>query len=257
MAPSIHAEFRTEPAKVSAGQPAMLIITVKDNQGQLRGLQVVHEKPMHLLVVSEDLSEFEHLHPEQTEDGSFRVTNTFQHGGKYWLYADFKPSHAEPVVDTFNLAVSGSARPAVALVEDTTHQKKGQRDGLHVTMTTEKSLRAGQETLLNFAVTDARTSEPVTDLQPYLGALAHFVIISQDGTDFLHAHPIEKRDLPASQGHHGGHAAKSQMHGMSMASASEVGAHTMFPRAGLYKVWAQFQRGGRVITVSFVVRVGQ
>ena len=37
-------------------------------------------------------------------------------------------------------------------------------------------------------------------------------------------------------------------------SASEVAAHTSFPRAGLYKVWAQFQRGGKVITVPFTVR---
>lgn len=34
-----------------------------------------------------------------------------------------------------------------------------------------------------------------------------------------------------------------------------VSAHTTFPDAGLYKLWAQFQRGGRVITVPFVVRV--
>jgi len=36
-------------------------------------------------------------------------------------------------------------------------------------------------------------------------------------------------------------------------SASEVSAHTAFPRSGLYKIWAQFQRGGKVITVPFVV----
>jgi hypothetical protein len=30
---------------------------------------------------------------------------------------------------------------------------------------------------------------------------------------------------------------------------------TWFPRTGLYKAWAQFQRGGRVLTVPFVVEV--
>ena len=38
-------------------------------------------------------------------------------------------------------------------------------------------------------------------------------------------------------------------------SSSEVSAHTAFPRAGLYKLWAQFQRGGKVINVPFIVRV--
>jgi plastocyanin domain-containing protein len=36
-----------------------------------------------------------------------------------------------------------------------------------------------------------------------------------------------------------------------------VSAHTTFPTSGLYKLWAQFQRGGRVITASFVVRVAE
>jgi hypothetical protein len=102
-------------------------------------------------------------------------------------------------------------------------------------------------------------------LEPYLGALAHFVIVSEDGADFLHAHPMEKTEMPAAGGHGGGHEATPHAHGdkgkphdahAPKASASEVSAHTTFPRAGLYKVWAQFQRGGRVSTVPFVVRVG-
>ena len=37
--------------------------------------------------------------------------------------------------------------------------------------------------------------------------------------------------------------------------SSEIMAHTTFPRAGMYKLWAQFQRNGKVIVVPFVVRV--
>jgi hypothetical protein len=35
-----------------------------------------------------------------------------------------------------------------------------------------------------------------------------------------------------------------------------VSAHAVFPRPGLYKLWAQVQRHGGVATVPFVVRVG-
>ncbi|HEX9918362.1 MAG TPA: hypothetical protein VGA87_04295, partial [Pyrinomonadaceae bacterium] len=35
--------------------------------------------------------------------------------------------------------------------------------------------------------------------------------------------------------------------------AVEFGA--MFPEAGLYRIWTQFQRGGRVSTVSFTIEV--
>jgi plastocyanin len=38
-------------------------------------------------------------------------------------------------------------------------------------------------------------------------------------------------------------------------SPSEVQAPANFPHAGLYKLWAQFQRDGRVINVPFVLNV--
>ncbi|MDQ3063084.1 MAG: hypothetical protein M3R14_09525, partial [Acidobacteriota bacterium] len=67
-------DFKSEPGTIQAGQPAMLAFTVKDKQGAtVKDLQVVHEKPMHLLVVSKDLAEFYHIHPEQSADGSYRV----------------------------------------------------------------------------------------------------------------------------------------------------------------------------------------
>lgn len=250
----VRAEFRSDPATVRAGGPVTLIITVKDDKGNVvRDLQVVHEKMMHLIVVSADLSEFAHVHPQQTEKGSFQIAHTFLYGGEYRLFADFKPPHGGPMIEKFTLHVDGSARPTTALVEGA---RSVEQDGLRFTMAIDKPLRVGEAAMLNFAVNDARTGKPVTDLQPYLGALAHFVIISQDGADFLHAHPMEQNAKTASH-EHGGHEAKAHQHGANLASDSEVSAHTSFPRAGLYKLWAQFQRNGRVMTAAFVVRAGK
>ena len=263
--PAYRAEFATDPVEVKAGESVTLSFTVKDaKSAAVRDLQVVHEKPMHLLVVSNDLAEFNHLHPEPQEDGSFKVTHTFPSGGAYKLYADFTPPNASQIVDRLDLNVAGDARARAALVADQTTTKT--IDGLRVTMRPDKPLRAGDELLLNFAAADAKTGKPATDLQPYLGSLAHFVIISEDTTDFLHAHPMTKEKMKEA-GAHGGmdHEAKPHAHDAAEikdeakegASPSEVAAHTTFPRAGLYKVWAQFQRGGRVITVPYVVRVAE
>ncbi|MGI9107181.1 MAG: cupredoxin domain-containing protein [Pyrinomonadaceae bacterium] len=263
--PTFTTEFRTEPADVKSGEAAALLFTVKDAQGKpVRDLQVVHEKPMHLLLVSNDLSEFHHLHPEPRADGAYRVEHTFAHGGAYKLFADFTPPGAAQVVERQNLMVAGNSRSAVELVAD--KQTTKTVENLQVTMQPDKPLRAGEEVMLDFAVADERTKQPVTDLQPYLGALAHFVIISADGADFLHAHPMEKTET-ISGSHEGGggdHNTTPHAHGEGVAAndkhtpkatTSEVSAHTSFPRPGLYKVWAQFQRGGRVSTVPFVVRV--
>jgi hypothetical protein len=259
------AEFKTKPAEVKAGEAVTFVFTIKDAEGKvIRDLQVVHEKAMHLLVISDDLSEFYHLHPKQHQDGSFYVTHTFTHGGNYLLYADYTLPDAKSIVDQFSLQVSGKARPKVALLEDEKATKIV--GGLRVTMQPNKPLRSGEEVMLNFnfTVADEQTNKPVTDLEPYLGALAHFVIISEDGTEFLHAHPMEKAGI-TTHGHEAHEIGEAIPHthgdgmlhtsGTPQASGPEVIAHTSFPHAGLYKVWAQFQRGGRVITASFVLHV--
>ena len=90
---------------------------------------------------------------------------------------------------------------------------------------------AGKYACLTFTVKDAKTGEPVTDLQPFLGAPAHMLIVRSDLTDAVHAHPEELTT--------GGPA---------------ISFHPLVPAPGDYKVWLQIQRGGKVITVPFALR---
>jgi plastocyanin len=217
---------------------------------------------MHLLIVSKDLAEFYHVHPEPSSDGSYRVQHTFPNGGAYKLYADFTPPNAKQVVERIDVKVAGTERPKVALVADTKFEKSV--DGLKVVMKPGGGIEAGQELTLDFGAYDAATGKPVTDLQNYLGELAHFVIISEDLVDFVHAHPMAKgvsmdamkMDGDKEKDHNAdGHPHGDDAKGSNKPSAYEVSAHTAFPRAGLYKLWAQFQRGGKVISVPFIVNV--
>ena len=256
-------DFSSQPEQAQAGQPTTLTFTVKDQQGAtVKDLQIVHEKPMHLLIVSKDLAEFYHVHPEPSADGSYRVTHTFPNGGDYRLYADFTPQGAVQVVEQIDLTVTGSERAKVALIPDTKFEKVV--DGLKIVMKPSADIKAGQELTLDFQAFDAATGQPETDLQNYLGELAHFVIISEDLEDFVHAHPMAKGESldsmkmgDAKPDEHGkdGHEHPAADGGEEMAARSEVSAHTTFPRSGLYKLWAQFQRGGKVISVPFVVDV--
>jgi len=257
-------DFKTEPSQIQAGAPATLVFTVKDSKNAVvKDLQVVHEKPMHLLIVSKDLSEFYHVHPEPSADGSYRVQHTFPNGGDYKFYADFTPPNGKQVVERIDVKVSGTERTKVALVADTKLEKSV--DGVKVTMKPSAKIEAGQELTLDFAVFDAKTGKPATDLQNYLGELAHFVIISEDLVDFVHAHPMAKGekmdgmkmdgDMKEKDHNADGHSHGADSKESNKPSAYEVSAHTAFPRAGLYKLWAQFQRGGKVISVPFVVNV--
>ena len=254
-------DFKSEPGEIKAGTPATLVFTVKDRQGGVvKDLQIVHEKPMHLLVVSKDLAEFYHVHPEQSADGSYRVSHAFPNGGEYKLYADFTPQNAAQVVEQIDLKVAGDERAKVPLQEDANFTKAV--EGLKVVMKPDAKIQAGKDVMLNFQIFDAASNKPATDLQNYLGELAHFVIISEDMKDFVHAHPMGKgekmNDMKTGGEKAGDHNADGHSHStmegtVTKPSQSEVAAHTAFPRAGLYKVWAQFQRGGKVITVPFVV----
>ena len=79
--------------------------------------------------------------------------------------------------------------------------------------------------------------------EPYLGEWAHFIIVGEGWSSFVHAHPTS-----------GG---ATHQHGVDAGPAPErIRATVMFPKAGRYRVWAQMQRaGGEVVTESFDVQV--
>jgi len=100
------------------------------------------------------------------------------------------------------------------------------------------TLVEGQFGHLAFTMTDAKTGRPVTDLQPYLGAFGHALILSEDMRDYVHSHPFE--DLDATAKGFGG---------------PTVTFEGYMPKAGRYRAWSQFQRNGDVITIPFTVNV--
>ena len=157
-------EFKSEPATIQAGASTALILVVKNEQGAIvKDLQIVHEKLMHLLIVSNDLAEFYHIHPEVRSDGSFKVEHIFPNGGNYRLYADITPKDSAQVVEQIDVKVAGTERPKAALVADTKFEKTV--DGLRVVMTPNVEIQAGKELELNFKAFDAASGKPADDLQ--------------------------------------------------------------------------------------------
>ena len=67
-----------------------LAIREPDSNLLVRAFRTVHEKTLHLFIVSRDLEYFAHVHPEQLKDGSFRLDHPLA-SGEYMLIADFLP----------------------------------------------------------------------------------------------------------------------------------------------------------------------
>ena len=77
---------------------------------------------------------------------------------------------------------------------------------------------------------------------------AHGIIVSPDLKTFVHAHGMAES---AGSGAGGGHGD----HGTASTSSGPIGIAVTLPKAGLYKLWFQFQRGTTVITAPFVLDV--
>lgn len=227
--------------KVEAGKPASLTFTLKDPTGApVTKVETVHEKLLHLLIVSKDLSWFSHQHPQVQKDGTFTLNFTFPQGGDYILYHDFTPPNVGQQVVQVPLTVEGKAPAAVKLTVDDKAPKT--IDGYTVALDTGGPVKTGGETHLAFTIT--KDGKPVTTLAPYLGAMGHLVVISEDLSEFVHSHPHEEGAE---------HAAA--------ATGPKVDFEAMFMKPGIYKGWGQFNVGTKdsekIVTAPFTFDVKQ
>ncbi len=217
-------EISHSPELLLPGKDATLTLRAFDplTNSTATRFEIVHEKLIHLFVVSENLEFFAHIHPVLQNDGSFRQEFCPPIGGMYRLLADFYPSGSVPQLAVGTIFVTGETSkphlvPALAPFSS---------------VNTTASLRlepeqaiAGLETRLFF------TFAPSTGMQLYLGAWAHMLAASEDLVDLLHLHPF----LADGKAH--------------------MQFNIIFPRPGLYRVWTQIQRENTVNTLVFTIPV--
>ncbi|MBF9238654.1 hypothetical protein I2I05_14715 [Hymenobacter sp. BT683] len=222
-------QFAVQPAPPVAGTPATLSFKPQEagNEAAPVPLAVVHEKKIHLIIVSKDLGQFYHEHPEYTAQGDYRVQYTFPKGGDYVLFQDYTPAGAGHQLGRQPLTVKGAAYAPVKFKND---DMQWAQDGYQATLSFDKALTVGQP--LGMQITISKGGQPVTDLDNYLGALGHVVVISEDTEQYLHVHPNEQAD-----------------------KGPAIGFNTNFEKPGLYRVFLQFNHGGKIHTGDFTINV--
>jgi hypothetical protein len=234
--------LRADAARAEAGRPVLLSFHPAN-----RMLEHVHERPMHVMIVSADLGEFQHIHPELQGD-DYQLSYTFPHGGHYRAYVDFTPPGSDTRVEAFDFDVAGPRRASEKLTRDVSATR--QAGSVRVTLTS-GPIHAGRDTLLTFSLSDAATGGPPAGLEPYLGAWAHFVLIGEGLGAFIHAHPLDSTAPMAMAGPH----VHCTMVSANASAPAEVKTSVNIAKPGLYKLWVQMQRQGEVITVPFVLEV--
>ena len=240
-------DIKTTPLDVHAGTQTTMQLTVYDPQSGalVNNFNTVHEKLFHLFVISQDLAHYQHIHPIQQPDGTFVVQTVFPEEGNYYIVSDFSPGGGWPQIvrrTLVTVGAKGTTKPAVStVVPDTVLDKTV--DGVRFKLKLEpgKSV-AGVPTVLRYDLTDSQTGLPVSDLEPYLGAWGHTVIMSEDGQDYVHSHPQTsiRRNGPAK-----------------LMAPPAILFDSFFPRPGRYRIWSQIQRHKKVTTVSFDLDVAR
>ena len=213
------------PAVLRPGENATLRLRVlKPQSSDLeRHFDIVHEKLMHLFLVSENLEYFAHVHPVLQSDGSFELPVCLPQGGMYRMLADFYPAQSVPQLAVATIYADGKANPA----QLTSSLAPCRSTNLTAALKLEpEKVLAGLESRLKF------TLDPAQGVERYLGAWGHMLAASADLIDLIHIHPF----LTDQQGH--------------------MQFNLIFPRSGMYRVWTQFQRLGLVNTTQFTIPVG-
>ncbi|MFJ4685764.1 hypothetical protein [Streptomyces sp. NPDC088789] len=219
--------------RVAADRASELRLTIRDANGRpVTEFAREHEKELHLIVASRDLTTFRHLHPERAADGTWSTRATLPEPGGYRVFADFRPAaEKEGLTLGADLAVSGPYEPtALPPVQATASV-----DGYEVELS--GALKAGEESELAFTVT--RDGRPVTDLEPYLGAYGHLVALRSGDLAYLHVHPHEEAT------------------GTAVSGSPEVAFTAAAPSAGDYRLFLDFKVGGEVRTAAFTVTAGE
>jgi hypothetical protein len=200
-------------------------------------------KLLHLIVISDDLLDFQHAHPVLGADGHFRLTLAFPRATLYHIYADATPADHENSVIRFDAPVGhgeSESRPAM-VTGDEAHA------GPYTVRVSALHVAARQDVPLLLAI--QRSGLPATDLHPYLGAFAHVIAIGVSDLSYLHAHPMTPGMMDM-----GGTSRMEAPVDESATVPATMTVHLRFPTTGMYKIWIQFRGGASVYAAPFVIQ---
>ncbi|MET1059090.1 MAG: hypothetical protein ABWX84_05815 [Nocardioides sp.] len=207
-------------SRVAPGPDRRVTFRLLDGSGAaLATYDQKHERDLHLVVVgTPGLTDYQHLHP--TRDGDLWTARMALAPGRYRVYADGRTA-GEDFVAASTLTVTGRRTGDPRTPAPSTRDSIGPYD---------VALDAADDGTVTLRVT--RDGEPVTDLQPYLGASGHLVVIRRGSLDYLHAHPEDGPPGP------------------------EVAFAVEFDKPGVHRLFLDFKHDGRVRTAAFTVRIG-
>ncbi len=214
------------------------------NGNEILFLQTPYEKPMHLIIVDNNLEYFQHLHPQLEAEKGYSLNYSFPHDGMYRLYADFQPFGAREQQFAFSISVGNSTSIPPVLSES--YDTVKEINGYTVSFSHPESLKfadisKGKDQFI-FNISRSQSHEEVKTLKPYLNAYGHLVLINAQTFEYIHVHPIDVLS-PGTKTLGGPNVAFLPM--------GVYGSIT----PGIYKVFVEFHPDEAIIVPEFTVRI--
>lgn len=211
---------------------------------KVKVFQQLYGKIVHLIIVDSELKYFNHIHPEQKDNG-FSITTQFPKEGVYHVYADFQPLGAVEQQFAFTVSVGNAVDEQLSNAKPDTNLTKtfGQYE---VTLSKPTPLRAtemsigGQE--LMFTIKNADTKQPITNLKPYLEAFGHLVMINEKTFEYIHVHPADLRVPTPDE------------NGGPTVAFMPLGLYKPI-QPGTYRIFAQFNPNGELFTADYTIKI--
>jgi hypothetical protein len=255
--------------------------------GRITRLIPDHGKLMHMFLISEEAvrTRFAHLHPVMRDSNTFVTPLPRLAGGKYRVYGDvvhesgFERTLVTSVEVPAPVRGGSDAPPSGLDADDSWHVEAGSwvpAPPLHGSVPAPlddgsvmywidgtRALVVGRETTLRFEVR-TRSGAPLT-LEPYMSMAGHAVVARDDGSVFIHLHPMGTVKVAAQRAFalrdRGDTTVEGRLKLADTSSAarsphaghvvSEVSFPYEFPKPGNYRIWVQVKRNGRILTGVF------
>lgn len=260
------ARISTMPATIVAGSPASVGVQIFRSTTAVTAFDDLHTQKLHFIAISSDLEDIVHVHPVLGASGHFTTSTTFAKQQPYSVFLEYDPAGrmaAQTTRSSLTPASANAVAPSLVNPYDGSGARTSTIGTTRVRLAKDPSgmVMPKMAAHLSFHITTA-TGTPATDLVPWLGMPAHGIIVSEDVATFLHVHGMADTGGGGMHMDHGTGAMTAGTTGMDMDQGAmpmptdgRIGVDVTFPRAGLYKMFLQFQRGAAVVTAPFVIRV--
>lgn len=223
----------------TAGKSVPTVIRLSGLDGKpvtLEQLELAHTEKIHLLVIDQSMTDYQHLHPVAGDKpGEFRFDFAPKVGGPYHIWADIVPkATGKQEYSKTTLKVEGPPGTPTNSVNT-----RAEVDGYRFDLTTENNapLQTGKATMVKVKVTGP-DSRDFSNLEPVMGAFAHMVAFPADLESVTHVHPMGAEPKTAAE--RGG---------------PELSFHVEPDKAGYQKFFLQVQIGGKDKFAAFGLNV--